>query len=100
MRWITGFLLVLALSFTWGGYNWGLANPDAISQVTASCSAINTASKSAFDAVRGIGPVKAQAIIDYRNKNGAFANCKALENVSGIGPTLAKRICVHFGCTY
>jgi len=47
---------------------------------------INSATAEEIDAVLiGIGPAKARAIVDYRERNGQFKSISDLTNVKGIG---------------
>lgn len=53
---------------------------------------INTATKEELEALSGIGPVKAQAIIDYRTANGRFKALEDIKKVSGIGDATFDKI--------
>ncbi len=52
---------------------------------------INTAGSNELQTLKGVGPVTAQRIIDYRTQIGRFDNVDQLLEVKGIGEkTLAK----------
>lgn len=53
---------------------------------------INTASAEELtEALTGVGPAKARAIVEYRDANGPFDTAAALQNVPGIGPSTMVR---------
>ena len=71
--------VVLMCALLWSGLAW--AAERAAEQVN-----INTADVATLDRVLvNIGPVKAQAIVDYRIANGAFRSPEQLAMVKGIG---------------
>jgi competence protein ComEA len=47
---------------------------------------LNTADQAALESIPGIGPVKAQAIIQHREQIGGFSSISQLLEVTGIGP--------------
>lgn len=53
---------------------------------------INTADKNELMTLNGIGESRAESIIHYREKNGAFAKPEDLKNVSGIGDGIFGKI--------
>lgn len=52
---------------------------------------INLADVTALQRLRGIGAVKAQAIVDHRQTHGAFASVDELLEVKDIGKALLQR---------
>ena len=56
---------------------------------------LNTATLSQLDTLPGVGPVTAQAILDYRTKHGRFAKVEELQEVDGIGTKTYAQIAPH-----
>ena len=53
---------------------------------------INKADAAALqENLKGVGPAKAKAIVDYRSQNGEFKSIEDLAKVKGVGPALIKK---------
>jgi len=59
---------------------------------TSSLVNINTGGLAELDGLPGIGEVKAQAIIDYRQQNGLFTSLEDLMKVEGISQSLYEKL--------
>jgi competence protein ComEA len=70
---------LLGLMFLLVGTSWAAVN-------------INTATQSELESVKGLGPSKAKAIIDYREKNGAFKSLDDLDKVKGFGKASVEKL--------
>lgn len=53
---------------------------------------INTATQSELEAVKGLGPAKAKAIIQYREAHGGFKSLDELDNVKGFGKASIEKL--------
>jgi len=76
MKRILGFLAAL---LAYAGLAFGAVN-------------INSATQEQLETLNGVGPVKAKAIIDYRNKNGRFKTLEDIKKVDGIGDATFDKI--------
>ena len=56
---------------------------------------LNTATLAQLDTIPGVGPVMAQAILDYRTKRGRFTKVEELQEVDGIGAKTYAQIAPH-----
>jgi competence protein ComEA len=53
---------------------------------------LNTASSTELQTVKGIGPKKAEAIIEFRKKNGQFKSVDDLDKVPGFGKATVDKV--------
>lgn len=87
-------LLITAVSILIHAVNNEVTKPQAVSVKEISVSRndalinINTADKQTLMLLDGIGPVKAQQIIDFRTENGEFVTVQDIMRIEGIGATV------------
>ncbi len=53
---------------------------------------LNHGTREDFESLTGIGPSKAESIIQYRNEHGKFETIEEIKNVSGIGESTFEKI--------
>lgn len=94
MQWGKAALLLMALaaaplSLMWSAGVFAAEPAGAAQQATVN---INTASAAELaEALVGVGPAKAEAIVAYREANGPFTDKSQLLEVKGIGPAILEQ---------
>ena len=64
----------------------------AFAGLASAAADLNSATVKELEAVKGIGPAKAKAIVDYREKNGSFKSVDDLKNVKGFGKKTIEKL--------
>ena len=85
-------LLVLLMGGTIFAQTQALADDAPVAVEQISKVNINTANTEVLSELPGIGEKKAQAIVDYRKRNGEFTSVEELVNVRGIGEKMLEKI--------
>lgn len=74
-------LVILVACFAFAGFAFAAGTVD-----------LNSANQAQLESVKGIGPAKAKAILEYRAKNGSFKNVDDLDKVKGFGKKTIDKI--------
>jgi competence protein ComEA len=69
------------------------------SQLAVAAVNLNTATKDELLALSGIGPARAQSILDYRSQHGGFKSVDELKDVKGIGARRFEKLKAEFTVT-
>jgi competence protein ComEA len=72
-------LVIFAMGFAFAGVSFAAVD-------------LNSATQAQLESVKGIGPAKAKAIIEYRAKNGSFKSVDDLEKVTGFGKKTVDKV--------
>ena len=65
----------------------------ALAAATAAAAVnINSAGAAELEALPGVGPVTAAAILAWREENGRFTSVDELQEISGIGPKTLEKL--------
>ena len=72
-----------------------LGSPGAAPEGAGPLVSLNSADLAALETLPGVGPVTAQAIVDWRTENGGFTRVEELLEVDGIGDATLADIAPH-----
>ncbi|BFM06769.1 ComEA family DNA-binding protein [Halioxenophilus aromaticivorans] len=68
-----------------------LAEPDAVLEAPNAININSASAQEISEALTGVGPAKAEAIVAWREEFGGFQHVEELEEVKGIGPSIVEK---------
>jgi comEA protein len=89
--------LITALVFCFSMQAFAAENTDTINQEAAHVVAehqvnLNTATVEQLENIKGVGPAKAKAIVEYRTAHGPFKSVDGLAEVKGLSPKVVEKL--------
>ena len=91
---LSGLGLAMCIGLGTPGPVWAVGSPSSPSRLTGVVN-VNQASAAELQLLPGVGPARAQAILELRQRRGGFQSLDDLTGIEGIGPASLRAMRPH-----